>query len=676
MILRIIRYFVAFVISALAMSQASVMAQSPPKPLVQGIANYEVLDGSYAVINETLHGKETLFTTSELPFDSIKGKRNGGEIRGLECSNIQSRIRCVVVAIIENQEEFWLIERNISGGEWDVLKLPYNKWPAREFFSDASSNFSTNSLISYLSLSSDQKNIHLVVKKDVTNTIAENPEFEFFNFENYEYAALRPVQSSMQLQAMAAVLPRVQILPLLQDSTSVIIYTRADGFRRIALPEDCFLLGGLNDKIMCVSKSRQPQRDIHLGGGISIVYISPPEHGEFDVVRQAAAASHVTAGRWAFLTALDAGVARPVIWDSATGKSHWLDLSDIKDCIDNNQDSNHQRHIQVVGVTSAQDGLLIHSFSAVEPSRLFIVPFTNGAFDNCALDNGVKGGRELYTQMRYFDPLITSNERFSKKAEEVGENIFLPPFNLIKSKVRGPLDGKLLIMSYGVHGFVNSENYLAAWGKYWLGRGGSIAIAHLPGGGGYGAEWRNKGLGIRGKIVAAKSLDGLRKHLQSRGIGSAGTSLLTESAGGPIAAYAASIESKAYDAVILRAGCLELSLSKRENCTRRAQAYGDVKIEADRDIIAQYNKIDAFTNSPTAPYFIFGIPEIDTIIDRDYQLRAAGRFAPDRRKIINLPGVNHTERLDAAGEERWVKAVVDAVIAESNRKAAGRLALP
>ena len=253
----------------------------------------------------------------------------------------------------------------------------------------------------------------------------------------------------------------------------------------------------------------------------------------------------------------------------------------------------------------------------------------------------------------------------------------VPPFALIKGKGVGPLKGKLLLYSYGVFGAPTVEEYIGSWGRHWIDKGGALAVAHLPGGGGYGADWRIAGEGIDGKFYAASALESLVQYFRKElDIGTNGITLLSDSAGGPAQAYLAAQTPKDFDTLVLRAACSDIGANSDYACTEDVLSFGDPTKTKQRERIEEFSSLDRLKSDPDAPLIIFGIPERDDRLARDYQLKIANSITPDRRKIINLPGVNHTERLDAAGEERWVKAVVDAVIAESNRKAAGGLSSP
>lgn len=658
-----LRIFFKSIIILASLNYAAAMAQTPPKPLTRGIVSLETVDDDIIAIDETVEGKETLIAISDIPFAAIRGDRSGGSASGIECVQLSSSKRCIMPVSIEDKQETWLIEKAEDKDDWEAIQLPYIPLPYLEFFSDGGSNFHTDAPLSFISKSPDMNAARLIVAKSLKD--AKNPDFVHIDFPANEIVTLMRVQSSQELLAFAAIIP-LKInnpLPSVKDIKSLMLHTRSNGFLRVELPSDCIPLGALHDKIMCVSKTEERHADINLGDGISLVYIHPPENEVFDLERQAiTVAPYVAAGRWAFLTALDKGVMRPVIWDSQTGRATWLDVSSDTNCFGLNRGAYYKQHAKVIGVTSGEDAVLMHIFNALTPTQFSIVPFRDGEIELCAPKR-----RNIYSEEAVYDHGVVNGGRFwPKKTTAAGNSV--PPFIVYKNEAPGKLSGKLLIISYGVHGLVLPEYYIGAWGKYWYAQGGSIVIAHLPGGGGYGAEWVDKGSGIKGKYASAASLHLLRKQLEKNGFGKNGTSLLTESAGGPIAAYAASVDGAAYDAVILRAACLELSLEKRENCTRRADAYGDIDVQADRVAIAKFNVLEKLASSPDAPLFIFGIPETDTIIKRDYQIANAHKFAEDKRVIIDLPGVNHTDRLSPDGEDKWVKAAVDAIIANSDKQ--------
>lgn len=644
----------------LIITSAKIAAQTLPVPTTRGISNIERSESGFTLLEETLQGRPVLIRQDDIPFDIIKDGRTGLYLSTMQCVNIIHSKRCIAdIKTSDKKTEIWLLERPNISEKWHVQKLPIIRTGMVEIGSKASFNFSTDAPLSYLDRSPDAPVFSMVVAKDKIN---EKYVFENFDFAANEVVLLRPVQSSQEIMALAGIVfakPNNRNYRI-DNSEAVAMFTRSKGFLRIKLPDDCILIGAINDKIMCVSKSGQRHDNIDIGDGISFAYIDEPENAHLDLVGQNAETPYIAVGKYVIIYAFYEGIMRPVIWNSETGQSKWLDISSGEACFANLNHPVNPAHLKIYGATSNEDAVLVSQTNLTQPNSIIIAPFFDGKVDLCSSE-----ARSLYKQPANFNVSGIKVERHSSTTKYIAQDGLLPPYVLLSSDHKGPLNGKLLIMSYGVYGSALDELYLGAWGKYWVEQGGSFAVAHLPGGGGYGNAWAKKGEGILGKFEAAKSLNRLAQFLKSSGHGEAGISLYSYSAGGPIIAYTASISPKDYDAVILHAACLELNWRQRARCTREPASYGDINDPNDRRDIIRFNNFEALAASPDAPLFIFGIPQYDTLVSRDIQLAGAERIIPERKLITHLPGVNHTQRLPKDEEEKWAKQIVDAIIADS-----------
>lgn len=311
----------------------------------------------------------------------------------------------------------------------------------------------------------------------------------------------------------------------------------------------------------------------------------------------------------------------------------------------------HSINADVVGVTANEDGLMIRTSGPLSPVTMQIAAFDGNPIDYCDVNK-----RPVFRQDTAFDSARYSVKRVAQYDDT------LPPYILVKGKPTGWLSGRLLVSSYGNYGIVMPEAYYGSWGRYWLDNGGSIAIAHLPGGGGYGEEWIKRGSGISDKITAAQYLNRLINNFIDNGYGEKGkVSLFSESAGGPIISYAALIEPEKYEAVVLRAACLDIDLDIIENCSRNDN-YGDANSKKDRQLAQQFKFTERINALDKSPLFIFGLPEYDIVIKKAYQQSMITKLALDRRRFTHLKGVHHTDQMSVVDEEKWVKKIITDIV--------------
>jgi hypothetical protein len=608
--------------------------------------------------------------TTQLPLALIKGNRINGQLTRFRCDDANGYQRCIIFAKLDGVQEVWHIERDDETMPWTMTLLPDLEESGETFFLPRRSSASTDAPLAFTGHHKQRNITQLKVALVGRHSKQGLEKFPTKDLPNDEIPFTRPVYNSNDILAIFLISKNsTYVSP--NRAHSIDIFSRKDGFKRIKLPDDCIAIGAMNDSILCISWSGNRQAMDTIINGVKLVYIDPPEDGHIEATphRRENQPFHVLDGE-IILTGYVKGIARPLAWNPETRTSRWLIDSKQAPCYGENL------HAQIIGLTTERDAVLLQTGGLLEPYKSTMYPLANGLIDICG---GVS--RSIEKNPALFDKNAYNVTRLSEPfREDKGKSRRVPavaPFALIKGKVDGPLSGKLMIYSYGVYGISTNEDYIGNWAHYWLDQGGDIAIVHLPGSGGYDADWRIAGNGIIGKFYAAKVLNAVIKNLRNKlEVGKKGITLLSESAGGLTQAYIASIHPEYIDALVLRAGCIDFDLDKKENCSNDVRAFGNGADPAQRKRMAKFRSLDRLKSDSDAPLIIFGIPERDDRLDRDYQLKIANSITPDRRKIINLPGVNHTERLDAAGEERWVKAVVDAVIAESNRKAAGGLSSP
>lgn len=613
---------------------SAAFANVPPQALWPGILTIQNDKNGPEYISEEVNGQATYLQIKDLPLDIFKDRpETERHTNQIACANPAPNYRCILDLSFDGKKEYWLFDRNTENGMVKALQIPLTS-PA-DFNILSSSNFfgAKDASYAFTSVNEDRQLSEMIVEIPnhanglVRKLIKQN-----------EFALPRPTRSSSNIRAVFAIYPKKKQI-LLNDIIAIEIVNADGQFIRSEVPTGCIFLGVMNDKPLCASAVpiEIPKNDEE-----NFINITAPLNSIADIYQRFDNNFVFAAIKdKAFLSALRGGTKRPFFYDVINKEKKWLFTDNSEKCL------GQSINADVVGVTANEDGLMIRTSGLLSPVNMQIVAFDGNPIDFCNINK-----RTVFREDSEFNNAGYSVERVAQYDDS------LPPYVLVKGKPNGWLSGRLLVFSYGHHGFTIPEAYSSSWGKHWLENGGNIALAHLPGSGGYGEEWIAKGTGIRGKITAAQYLDRLTDNLIANGYGEHGkVSLSSESAGGPTVSYAALIKPAKYESVILRAACLDIDLDVMENCSI-SNDYGDANDKEDRQIAQQFELTKRINALDKSPLFIFGLPEYDNTVKKTYQQSMITKLSLDRRSFMHLIGVHHTDRMSVIDEEKWVKRII------------------
>lgn len=627
-----------FIANSIWLNTAS--AKALPQIIWPGIIKVEEGLEGLEIISEGVDKREHFVKIGDIPLKIFKDRpEKVKHLRRLSCVSPSPQFRCIMEGGFDGENEYWLFYKDGPDAESKTIKIPVPAVGTANFFSRGRAWFTKDAPLAYYS-HDGKANWEMVVE------FPGNPGgFIKKTLTAGEFGTPRPVTGSKNIKAVFVI--RATDSPHQDASKPSAEILTSDGlFKRHSLPVGCRLIGAINDQLLCLPAAAIDNDIQQKNNEITIVNITAPENFVTDYYSDLVEGNaHSAVKNYAILPALRGGVFRPYAYDTAS-KATFPILNDASEaCLAD------MTHVRVAGVTAKEDGILINTTGPFTPRTLQIVPFNGTPINYCEVKK-----RVVHDEDSQFD---SQGYVIHRSAEP---NAKLPPYIVVKGKENGPLSGRLLIFSYGSYGTTQAENYFGAWGKHWLENGGSIAIAHLPGGGGYGEDWVKKGRGLAGKATAAHYLDRLADHLISAGYGKYGSvSLYSASAGGVISGYASLLDSEKYESVILRAACFDINLNSKENCIEN-NYYGDPKNPVDRELSKEFQLSDRVNKLEKSPLYIFGLPEFDQTVNLQYQRDYASKLTIDRRRYAHLKGAHHTDRLPPLEEEKWVLNVIKLLV--------------
>lgn len=610
------------------------LSQPLPNVYYPGIVKIE--DGTVKTIE--LPQDRPFIATGDFPWTEIKGNRRSGKTRSLLCLPEGKSAACMIDTTVDGQREYWLFRPALTG-PGRLKKIPAEA-SRDDFFEAAISILSANMPLSFVAF----PNKISPAKLWVETSAPEKPFASYSLSKLDETAIVRPVAKGKKIKALFSILPTKSFIRS-ADNIAFIVFGEDGNFYRSRVPDDCEILGSVSDKILCAPLTRPavPTRDTNIAA-LPYLRLKPPGDAMIDTGRDAGRYPIHFIDDGVVLSAFSQGISRPYLQNMNETIARPM-LPASQSCIAGDT------HADVVGIAADYKAVMLRIAGPLTPQKFLLAPFSNGQILACSPDV-----RILSIQ------LMAAAVPPEAKIRHIPAQGDLPPYALITGNSKGPLEKHILLISYGVYAIWNPEGYLGPWIDQWLAKGGSIAYVHLPGGGGYGADWAKAGYGINGKIESVKMLDRLGTHLIDSGITAPGKiALLAESSGGPVAANAVLLNPKKYSVLALRAACIDIEGGSELGCPLGIE-FGDFANFDDRAKIYGFNVTTRLAKMVGGPMIMLGLPEFDANIPRDYQLRMVDALPKERRVIVPLTGLTHTERGSEALERQWIDAIINSVV--------------
>lgn len=371
--------------------------------------------------------------------------------------------------------------------------------------------------------------------------------------------------------------------------------------------------------------------------GLDVIVVSPPSNGDVNDAKYLGSDDTIwpVSGAVVF-TGFEDGSARPYSLNLATSEVRPMLRAEC------NPTAGQVTNYVIGGVTSRRDGALVTVSGPLLPTRRFVVPIANGIFTTCP-----QNARELPRVEGPDAPLAATAQRLRTASRHV-------PYVLVKPNVTGPATGRAVVFVYGAAGIWQSEGGLSTWRRHWLAAGGSVVIAHVRGGGGYGLDWVRRGYGVTGKMEAVRDLIEIGEELKTTGIVKYGSGIIAGSAGGVVGSLAAISRPDLFPIAVLRAPCFSfypLIPAKRYDCSLTNE-FGNPDDPTDAAAMLKLSPRDVAMAANDTPNFVFLVPQVDSHISlknlTDYGMVGV---SADRRCRIDLPGVDHTDLLPSQKED-------------------------
>ena len=620
------------------------VAQDSPRPLpantAPGLVETRVVDGELVFQSIELERSEPFQVFQRLPLAEMKGDRAKARTNKIGCYPAKGRTACLVDATFDGQREIWFYRQENKERPQLFAELP-NRAVNPLFWISPSSSLVGNGPLSLAAPPLDDKT---PAKVWVENTGAGSVFFSYALSTSTQVVMARPSFNGVTLSGLFLVLsPENERYITPVEGVEIIGSDKSGHFSTYAIPPNCEVLGSINDTIVCGENSRgnaiQSAHPVYP----KVMKLALPEGVDEDITRAFSSPAFQALGDSVLLRGMQAGVARPFL--QRIGASEAIPaLIHPDDCI------LPYEHVDVFDLTASEKAALMRIVSPLKPTRFVLAPVEMGKINICA------SSAQLF---REDAAEATDHSKF--KLERLRENV--PgnvPVTLVSGPDTGALQGHLLMITYAHAGLWLPEGYLGPWLTEWVSQGGKIAFVHLPGGGGFGAEWSSRGFGIQNKIKVAQMFDEVSAYLVDTGVAQSGKiSAMTESGGGPVAANAILRSPERYAALALRAPCLAIEGQARKNCAANYD-HGNWYNLDDRPLMDEFEPLERTVQSSNFPFIVFGIPESDTQVDVDYQLRMARALGDKVFGIANFKGVNHTERGTPEAEREWLRMIATA----------------
>jgi hypothetical protein len=625
---------------------SDLVAQEPSRPLpantAPGLVETRVVDGELVFLSIELEGSEPFQVFQRLPLAEMKGDRAKARTNRIGCFPSKGDIACLIDATIDGEREIWFFREENEERAQLFTQLPSRAVNPLFWISPSSSLVGSGPL----SLAAPPLDENTPAKVWVENTGTGSAFFSYELSKSTQVVMARPSFNGVTLSGLFLVLsPKNERYISPAEGVEIIGSDKSGHFTTYAIPPNCEVLGSINDTIVCGENSRGNSIQSAHPLYPKVMKLALPEGVDEDITRAFSPPAFQALGDSVLLRGMQAGVARPFL--QRIGASEAIPaLIRPGDCI-----LPHE-HVDVFDLTASEQAALMRIDSPLKPTRFVLAPVEMGKINICAS-----------TAQLFREDAAEATDHAQFKLERLRENV--PgnvPVTLVSGPDTGALQGHLMMITYAHAGLWLPESYLGPWLTDWVSGGGKIAFVHLPGGGGFGAEWSSRGFGIQNKIKVAQMFDEVSAYLVDTDVAQNGKiSVMTESGGGPVAANAILRNPERYAALALRAPCLAIEGQARKNCAANYD-HGNWYNLDDRPFMDEFEPLERMVQSSNFSLIVFGIPESDTQVDVDYQLRMAGALGDKVFGIANFKGVNHTERGTPEAEREWVRMIAEAAI--------------
>ncbi|MEM7779445.1 MAG: prolyl oligopeptidase family serine peptidase [Pseudomonadota bacterium] len=639
--------FVAVTLSPLeAPANAQQTSRQLPQNTSPGVVEIQSSDAGPVMASLELKGWEPFQVITDLPLREIRGERSSGSTRQILCNPVAASRPCLVDVIIDGTREIWFHRAAGPDRERVLERLP-DRIVGDDFFHITISAVAQGDPLSFVGqpLGSD-----IPAKVWIENT---GPGDVFHSYE-------LPATNQLVMARHSYDADKLSGLFLTLNRESEPFYTPAAGFELIAarpdgtfdlfaVPPNCEVLGALRDTVICGANTRGRSSASGARQYPDILRLNLPDGTHQDIARDGKSLAFRALDDAILIEGVTDGVSRIYI-QGLNDRQAQPALVDADQCLLPTQ------HVELFDLTASREAVMLQVNGPLSPARLVLAPIIDDRIHICA------DAAQIYSEQatNIEDHSAYSIERLRSQA---AGNV---PVTLVSGPESGELDGHLLMVTYAAYGIFLPETYLGPWLTHWVDRGGKLAFVHLPGGGGYGAQWAQRGFGIQRKLVTSQMFDQVSADLIALGHGEAGKiSVMTESAGGPLAAHAILRNPSRYAAFALRAACIAIEGEARENCANY-YGYGNWYDPRDQQLMEDFEPLDQIIASANYPAIIYGIPETDSVLSLDYQRRMADALRGRDMVVFDLPGVEHTGRASSEVEDQWVRTIADAALRKGN----------
>lgn len=631
-----------FALPTMNLAYARDLSRPHPSFTNPGLVEIQQTDAGPTFIHHDGNGPQRIIALSELPLSEIKGSRKRAFTNKVGCYPATVPLTCLIDLTADGEREIWLYRKAADANARTLVMLPKQITDDLFWFPPRMS-IAGDGPLTFASIPEAGKPAQVWVESG--DPLEPFHSFRLPTTKNSIF--VRPSFNGAQLAGLFLILSSDGERYATPANASAILAAGSDGkFATYSVPSDCEMMGAINDIVICGRHTRGDAPSSDAPEYPKVVRLRLPPGVEEDIGRAAGAPAFVALEGSIIFRGMSAGVARPYS-QSVIGGEASLAIAGHESCISADE------HVDVMELSAQRAMAMLAIFGPLSPTRIILAPIDDGLISPCS------DGSKLFSE-QLAQPFDTSALRIERIHLGNGTNI---PVTLISGGANGPLNGHILLATYGVGSFALREEYLGPWLRHWVGKGGKFAFVHLPGGGGYGPEWARKGFGIRRKRHVSEMLDELTSQIVEAGLASDGkVSLMTESAGGPLAGHAILRNPRRYAAFALRAGCITFGGEQQNACTH-SHDYGNWNDPDDRQLMQQFDPLATMIKSRDFPKIVLGIPETDRSLSLDYQKEMVRELAPLGARAFQFRGVDHTFRAAPEIEERWVQEIVAAALA-------------
>lgn len=634
-----------FALPTVNLAYARDLSRPLPSFTNPGLVEIQQTDAGPTFIHNDANGPRRIAALSELPLSEIKGNRKRAFTNKVGCYPAAVPLTCLIDLTADGEREIWLYRKATDANARTLVKLPEQVTDDLFWFPPRMS-IAGDGPLTFASIPEPGEPAQVWVENG-------DPRMPFHSFSmptTKNSVFVRPSFNGTQLAGLFLILSSDGERYATPANASAILAAGSDGsFATYSVPSDCEVMGAINDVVICGRHTRGDAPSSDAPEYQKVVRLRLPDGVEEDISRAAGAPAFVALEGSIIFRGMRAGVTRPYA-QSVIGGQASLAIADHESCISADE------HVDVLELSASRALAMLAIFGPLSPTRIILAPIDDGLIRPCS------DRAKLFSQ-QLAQPLDTSAFRIERL--QLG-NVDKVPVTLISGGNEGPLSGHILLATYGIGSFVLREEFLGPWLHHWVAKGGKFAFVHLPGGGGYGPEWARSGFGIRRKREVSAMLDELTSQIVEAGLATDGRiSLMTESAGGPLAAHAILRKPERYAAFALRAGCITFDGERHSACTR-SHDYGNWNDPEDRQLMQQFDPLATMRTNKDFPKIVLGIPETDRSLSLDYQARMVRELAPVDALAFQFQGVDHTFRAAPEIEERWVMEIVAAALAEKD----------